>query len=491
MQVLVLLAQHHDEVVSRDDMIAACWRGMVVGEDAIQRCIGRLRKVTSTVGGFEVQTINRVGYRLRAVGGDTLPPEAAPVAARDARPTIKVAGIAAFGAEEGAGQYAQMLTQDLASALSLHRDLHVVVSHALLNPAHDPSAPGLALPTHYVVQGSLRRAADHHRIVIQLLEEASGRIAWNYNVQVQQLDFPSEDVVIDIAGRLFTEVMRHVADKVLRKADELTAWEAVVRASTYYQRISLRNLPFAVAESRRAVQLDPNYAAAHAALAHGLAASYEVGGARDPALAQEAQVHCDIALTLDSSDPAILAEVANALSMTTRPLRGMELALRAVELAPTDPYARLNLARRYLYLGQPAEALACIAEQERLAPLFPWQYFVAFNKGLAYFMAGELGEAVAALDKAALLNPDYPYTWLAKAVLSTMLERPEEAIECVRCLQRLEGRDCLDLQLARIGHSYPDGPERAAIQHALATAWRLAEEGRDAEAPGQPASQPS
>src|SRR5690606_22415232 len=81
MQVLVLLAQHHDEVVSRDDMIAACWRGMVVGEDAIQRCIGRLRKVTSTVGGFEVQTINRVGYRLRAVGGDTLPPEAAPVAA--------------------------------------------------------------------------------------------------------------------------------------------------------------------------------------------------------------------------------------------------------------------------------------------------------------------------------------------------------------------------------------------------------------------------
>ncbi len=62
--------------------------------------------------------------------------------------------------------------------------------------------------------------------------------------------------------------------------------------------------------------------------------------------------------------------------------------LLAGVLAPTNPIAHLYPARQYLYLGHHEEALACLAEHERVAPLFPWQYFIAFNKGLAHFMAG-------------------------------------------------------------------------------------------------------
>jgi eukaryotic-like serine/threonine-protein kinase len=64
MQVLVLLAQRRGQVVSRDQLIEACWAGRVVGEDAINRCIGKVRRLAEAHGGFTVETIARVGYRL-------------------------------------------------------------------------------------------------------------------------------------------------------------------------------------------------------------------------------------------------------------------------------------------------------------------------------------------------------------------------------------------------------------------------------------------
>jgi DNA-binding winged helix-turn-helix (wHTH) protein len=68
MQVLVALARVEDGVVSRDALIESCWGGRIVGEDAINRCIGQLRRLAETCdGGFCIETLARVGYRLNAV----------------------------------------------------------------------------------------------------------------------------------------------------------------------------------------------------------------------------------------------------------------------------------------------------------------------------------------------------------------------------------------------------------------------------------------
>jgi hypothetical protein len=64
MQVLVALAQRQGEVLSRDELIARCWGGRAVSDDAVQRCIARLRRLAQAHGGFAVDTISRVGYRL-------------------------------------------------------------------------------------------------------------------------------------------------------------------------------------------------------------------------------------------------------------------------------------------------------------------------------------------------------------------------------------------------------------------------------------------
>ncbi|MFZ2099290.1 MAG: winged helix-turn-helix domain-containing protein [Oricola sp.] len=477
MQVLVILAQRQGETVTRDDLIATCWRGVIVGDDAIQRCIGRLRKAAASVGGFEIQTLNRIGYRLHEISTARGNPDIPVVGDRDGRPTIVFGDMQVFGAGSDIETFAQILAQDVSAALSLDRDLHVLAANAPVSrDAVTRERPGAAEGPgrRYIALGTLRRVGKHHRLGLQLQEAASARLLWAHRIELADVDGPSDDLIIDIAGRLSTEVMRREADRALRNTSELTAWEAVVRANTAYQRISLESLPFAVMESRRAVELDPNYAAAHAALANGLAAQYEVAGAREPALAEEAQLHCDRALALDSNDPAVLTWVANALSMTTRPPKGLELALRAVELGPTNPIAHLNLARRYLYMGKPEEALASLAEHERVAPLFPWQYYIAFNKAFAHFMAGRIEQATSEIDKAALLNPGYPYTWIAKTILAAMTGQAEEALEAITRLRQLKGEDSLDLQLARIAHSYPEGPARSTLQSVIGDVWRRA-----------------
>jgi DNA-binding winged helix-turn-helix (wHTH) protein len=68
MQVLVALSQRRGEVVSRDELIARCWGGRIVGEDAISRCIARVRKLGEAHHAFGLETIARVGYRLTVSG---------------------------------------------------------------------------------------------------------------------------------------------------------------------------------------------------------------------------------------------------------------------------------------------------------------------------------------------------------------------------------------------------------------------------------------
>ncbi|HEX3666640.1 MAG TPA: winged helix-turn-helix domain-containing protein [Rhizomicrobium sp.] len=76
MQVLVALARANGAVLSRDDLILKCWGGRVVGEDAINRCVSKVRQLAELGGdkAFEIDTVPRVGYRLRLL--QKLAPEA-------------------------------------------------------------------------------------------------------------------------------------------------------------------------------------------------------------------------------------------------------------------------------------------------------------------------------------------------------------------------------------------------------------------------------
>jgi TolB-like protein/DNA-binding winged helix-turn-helix (wHTH) protein len=100
MRVLVALARRTGQVVSRDDLIESCWDGVIVGEDAINRCISRLRKTGEARGNvFWIETVPRVGYRL--IVAEAAVPDVASAALPSPSPASPLRGSSPSPPEQG------------------------------------------------------------------------------------------------------------------------------------------------------------------------------------------------------------------------------------------------------------------------------------------------------------------------------------------------------------------------------------------------------
>lgn len=98
MQVLVALHQARGEAVGRDELVRLCWQGRIIGDDSIHQSISRLRKALADDEGVHVDTIPKIGYRLRVAPGEPGQAEdaTAPAAVRSRFPVL-IAGAAALG----------------------------------------------------------------------------------------------------------------------------------------------------------------------------------------------------------------------------------------------------------------------------------------------------------------------------------------------------------------------------------------------------------
>lgn len=112
MQVLVALAQARGSILTRDDLIERCWTGRIVGEDAINRVLSRLRKLSDTIGRgiFTIETLTKVGYRLVLEGpADTNPLPPSQARSADAQPNrrafIAAGAAAGIAAVAGGGAF--------------------------------------------------------------------------------------------------------------------------------------------------------------------------------------------------------------------------------------------------------------------------------------------------------------------------------------------------------------------------------------------------
>jgi DNA-binding winged helix-turn-helix (wHTH) protein/TolB-like protein len=70
LKVLVALARRKGEVVTRAELVQSCWQSRVIGEDVINRSILILRQFAERTGGFAIETVPKVGYRLIETRGE-------------------------------------------------------------------------------------------------------------------------------------------------------------------------------------------------------------------------------------------------------------------------------------------------------------------------------------------------------------------------------------------------------------------------------------
>jgi DNA-binding winged helix-turn-helix (wHTH) protein len=189
MQALVALARRRGEVVSRDELIHTCWDGRIVGDDAINGCVAKVRRLGETHGAFTIETIPRVGYRL----ADAVRPRLAEDQRRRPRQFALVVGaslavgvaallislwsmrqpapvrVAVLPFETGAGDVA---------ARALASRVRDQISGVLTARQVEVMAPGSARGARLVVAGTLERTGEVAQVRIHVDDPGSHLVLW-------------------------------------------------------------------------------------------------------------------------------------------------------------------------------------------------------------------------------------------------------------------------------------------------------------------------
>jgi DNA-binding winged helix-turn-helix (wHTH) protein/tetratricopeptide (TPR) repeat protein len=334
MRVLTALAEARGETCSRDDLLATCWNSRIVGDDAIHRVISHLRRDLLAVAGdaLRIDTIARVGYRLRIVEGaaaldehvrETGTAQSVPSRAKrrwlwpglGAAAAVAVAAAAwpypspvgttiavepVVGAEAGTRRLADDLTAELARLAS------PMVGLTFVETGQAVREPDL------ILRVSLGRSAAGPNSHVRLVDGETGAVVWSrdFEAQGQSPDALRERMAYAVAGLIHCGLDRSTeayGEPVSRRL-YLSACDALNEG----------DWPRAHAYSEQIVALRPDIAASWACLATTtIAGDPTVRGSKDAA-AKRAMAYARKALAVDSHSGMAHLALARALDSQGR-----------------------------------------------------------------------------------------------------------------------------------------------------------------------------
>ena len=407
MQVLVALARAEGEVVSRDELLASCWGGLAIGDDAINRCIGRLRRLSEeeAPGAFTIGTLPRIGYRLSPVADLA---SASPAQRAVRKLSICVLPFANRSDDQQQEYFSDGISEDIITDLSKVSSLSVVARNAAFafkGRSADLREVARELGVSHVLEGSVRKAGNRVRITAQLIDGEAGNHIWaeRYDRDLTDIFALQDEISMAIVTALKLQLLPQEMQAIAHHGtDSVEAYDLYLVARSHYLTGNYgdpRRDEAIERLCRRAVEIDPGYAQAWALLATGQYSLHSNHGRADGGMAA-----LDRALTLNPD----LAEAR---------------ALKALKLSEK---------------GRHEEAAAEIAVALRLDPE---SYEVNWRAGSSNYNQGRLAEAVPYFEKATALETDTGapqmliscYTALgdaenARRIASVVLERAEKAL---------------------------------------------------------------
>jgi DNA-binding winged helix-turn-helix (wHTH) protein/TolB-like protein/tetratricopeptide (TPR) repeat protein len=418
MQVLVALARERGEVVSRDDLIQSCWGGRIVGEDSIQRCIGRLRALARRLGSFEIETVQRVGYRL------TQPSPAGPTPRRGHRLAWVAAGLAAMALVAAAagiwaarrsvvGESLQTPRVAVAGFRSLSDD---PPARAFAGTLGDAAAGVLgryalavikpAAEADMVLGGSVVHDGAIWRVRAHLEDVRSGFTLWSQDFErpVGQEDPLRDQVTVAVADAVMfaMEPLRQPGLKLDPRTVAL-----FIRAG----KINSTPDPKEAGQSQQimeeVVSRAPEFAAARGVLALDLVnALRSAPESQRQGLRDRARVTASEAIR---QDPKAAGAAYDGLYLLARMDQPTAIAiaedglLKGLAADPDYPWLQMRECRVLSEVGRAGEALRHCERARAVRPLsapIDWSYAQALKE------AGQRENAVRAAEEAARYHPD-------------------------------------------------------------------------------------
>jgi DNA-binding SARP family transcriptional activator/TolB-like protein len=383
--------------------------------------------------------------------------------AADPVPAVAVLPFADLSPAGDHAYFAAGIMEEIASALTRMERLRVVAPAASEAATDvDIQSVGRALGVHTVLGGSISRWGDSVRVNAKLVRVADRAYLWSetYTSRLGSI-FVIQDSIARAIGHTLAErlVGRDPAVLAEPAPAELEAYNLYLRGRYAWHRRTQESLAGAVQHFERAVALAPDYARAHA----GLADAYAVQGfydyrpprdaferaesaARraleiDPSLAQahatlgyvnlyyhwnwpEAERAFMRAIRLDPGYSTAHQWLANHLTAMGRFREAEQAMRRAMELDPLSLIANGALGWVYFYAGEYERA---IEQCERTLELDAAFKLAWFWSALAHEQLGRYDDAIVLLERALALSPGSAITRAALAHAHAMNGRPDHA----------------------------------------------------------------
>jgi len=331
------------------------------------------------------------------------------------KPSIAVLPFVNLSDDPKQEYFADGMTDDLITDLSKISGLFVIARNSTFTYKGKPvkiRQVAEELGVRYVLEGSIRRAADRVRINTQLIDATSGGHLWaeRYDGHIGDIFGLQDKITQKIVAALALKLTVGEQEYVVRKETEnIAAYDAFLKGWEHYRRFTPDDFAKACSYFEKVLEFDPDYGRAHAALAQTYWRGLELGWRWQMGLGvgwSEGRVLARKYLQTAMKHPTSLAhQVASEMCIFRREYdEAIYEANRAIALDPNDHRAHWIMAWARIYAGSPEDAVDFAKTAMRLDPHYAAPNL--FLLGLAHFSMGKLEEAVTLFERAHTHNPD-------------------------------------------------------------------------------------
>jgi len=367
--------------------------------------------------------------------------------------------------------FADGMVEEIITALSRFKSLFVIArnsSFTYKGKSVDIKQVGRELGVRYVLEGSVRKSGDRVRISGQLIEAAVGTHIW-----ADRFEGGLEDV-FGLQDQVATSVVGLIAPRLEQAEYERTRYKPTEKLDSYdfylrgaaqlHQRSSVLE---AYRFFNKAIELDPDYAAAHAMVAWTWMARQAIGGLpladEDRA---EAIKHARLAARLADEDAFVLSRAGHVLTYLGHDYdHGVALVEQAVALNPNLAIVWYSRGWVSLMCDETERAIESFDRMISLSPLDPLRISAWDGASHAFFALERYDEGCAAAMKAIQFNVN-AHTLGALIINTVRAGRIAEAQQAVARLLKIQP----GFRTSHVTEAYP--VRRAERRDQIAAALR-------------------
>ena len=358
------------------------------------------------------------------------------------RHSIAVLPFTNMSADADNEHFCDGLAEELLNALSKIDDLRVAArtsAFSFKGKSVNASEIGAKLSVNHILEGSVRRSGTRLRISVQLVNASDGFHLWSdrYDREMRDIFDVQDEIALAVVGTL--KVMLFGAEKAAllkRYTDDAAVHELFLKGRYYSYKYSAEGWTRAIEFFQRAIDMQPDYAPAHAGMAacHGclwffglLPAGQTIPqckAATHKALEVDrtlGEAHLSLAIitffydweweraeqafrqsiALNSNNAEALSYYALFLAFEGRTDEAHDRAQRALEIDPLSPLINMNVGWTYFATGRSDAALNQAGKMIEIEPDFYGAYWL---KGAIRLAEGRYADAVEELKRAASLG---------------------------------------------------------------------------------------